>query len=106
MYHYLDFLYYRSLLHYQKLFKKLGKNKNKLRNIYPTNHENVKYSRSGVQFYRFLQKRVLCKQSEKSYLLFRNDETVIGRRDDGYQIYSFHFEQALVGYYLPGLNEV
>ena len=37
-----------------KNLKKLGENKNKLRTIYPKNHENFKNSRLRVQFYWFL----------------------------------------------------
>ena len=40
-------------------FKKLGKNKNKLRAIYPKNHENFKNSKPRVQFYWFLYKKRL-----------------------------------------------
>ena len=54
LYHYSDFRYYRSLLYYGKLKKKSGENKNKLRKIYPKNHENFKNSKSRVQFYWFL----------------------------------------------------
>ena len=35
-------------------FKKSGENKNKLRTIYPKNHENFKNSKPRVQFYWFL----------------------------------------------------
>ena len=37
-----------------KDFKKIGKNKNKLRTIYPENHENIKNNKPRVQFYWFL----------------------------------------------------
>ena len=33
---------------------KIGKNKNKLRTIYPKNHENFKNSKPRIQFYWFL----------------------------------------------------
>ena len=33
--------------------KKSGENKNKLKTIYPRNHENVKNSKHRVQFYWF-----------------------------------------------------
>ena len=38
--------------------KKSGKNKNKLRTIYPKNHENFKNSKPRIQFYWFLKKGV------------------------------------------------
>ena len=38
--------------------KKLGENKNKLRTLYPKNHENFKNSKPKVQFYWFLYKKV------------------------------------------------
>ena len=47
----------------------------------------------------------MCGQFGKGYLFLRDDETVTGRCDDGYQIYSFQLEQALVGYYLSRLNK-
>ena len=37
--------------------KKLGKTKNKLKTIYPKNHESFKSSKPRVQFYWFLKKR-------------------------------------------------
>ena len=37
-------------MYYEKLRKKSGKNKNKLRTIYPKNHENFKNSKPRVQF--------------------------------------------------------
>ena len=37
--------------------KKSGENKNKLRKIYPNNHENFKNSKPRVQFYWFLLKK-------------------------------------------------
>ena len=37
-----------------KIEKKLGKNKNKVRTIYPKNHENFKNRKSRVKFYWFL----------------------------------------------------
>ena len=37
-----------------KIFKKSGENKNKLRTIYPKNHENIKNSKPRIQFYWFL----------------------------------------------------
>ena len=42
------------LLDYEKNFKKSRKNKNKLRIIYPKNHEYYKNSKSRGQFYWFL----------------------------------------------------
>ena len=41
----------------ENFFKISGKNKNKLRAIYPKNHENIKNSKPRIQFYWFLQKR-------------------------------------------------
>ena len=57
--HYSDFSYYRSLLYYGKSFKKSRKNKNKLRTIYPKNHENFKNSNLGSNFTGSCKKRVL-----------------------------------------------
>ena len=55
LYHYSDFWYYMSLLYYGKLKKnkikkkkKSGENKNKLRKIYPNNHENFKNNKPRV----------------------------------------------------------
>ena len=39
------------------IFKKSGKNKNKLRTIYPKNHEHFKNSKPRVEFYWFLYKK-------------------------------------------------
>ena len=58
-------IYNRSLLHYGKLKKKLGENKNKLRTIYPKNQENSNNSKPRVQFYWFLKNAcidVKCKK--------------------------------------------
>ena len=49
-----DFCYCISLMYYGKLRKKLVKNENKLRTIYPKNHDNFKNSKYRVQFYWFL----------------------------------------------------
>ena len=38
-------------------FKKVGKNKNKLRLMYPKNPENFKNNKPSVQFYWFLYKK-------------------------------------------------
>ena len=53
LYHYSDFWYYRSFLYYGTL-KKLGKNKSKLRTVYPKNLEIFKNSKPSVLFYWFL----------------------------------------------------
>ena len=63
LYHYCDFSYYRLLLHYRKLNKKLGYNKNKLRIVYPNNHEEFKNSKLRIQFYWFLCKKKSVKNS-------------------------------------------
>ena len=63
LYHYSDFWYYKSLLYYVKFKKKSGENKNKLRTIYPKNHENFKNRKPRVQLYWFLQKRRVYKQN-------------------------------------------
>ena len=44
-------------------YKKTGENKNKLRTIYPKNHENFKNRKPRVQLYWFLQKRRVYKQN-------------------------------------------
>ena len=60
-------------------FKKIsGKNKNKLRTMYPKNPENFKNSKSRVQIYRFLSKRkviflVLVNASCKLFLSWIRD---------------------------------
>ena len=41
-------------------FKKSGENDNKVRTIYPKNHENFKSSNPRVQFYWFLYKKVVA----------------------------------------------
>ena len=41
LYHYSDFWYYRSLLYYEK-FKKMKRNQEKIRTIYPKSHEKFK----------------------------------------------------------------
>ena len=51
LYHYSDFW---SLLHYGKFLKSGGKNKNKLRSIYPKNNESFKNSKPRAQFKWFL----------------------------------------------------
>ena len=48
------FLVIQNITVLWKIFKKLGENKNKLRTIYPKNHENFKNSKPRVQFYWFL----------------------------------------------------
>ena len=40
-----------------KILKRSGENKNKLRTIYPKNHENFKNSKPMVQFHWFLYKK-------------------------------------------------
>ena len=40
-----------------EIFKKSRENKNKLKTIYPKNHENFKNSKSKVQFYWFVNKK-------------------------------------------------
>ena len=59
LHHYSDLWCYRdnySIM--ENLFKKLRKNKNKLRTIYSKNHENFKSSKPRVQFYSFFKKRL------------------------------------------------
>ena len=62
-----------------EIFKKSGKNKNKLRALCFKNHEKIKNSKHRVQFYWFLQKKVCYTLENKEYSekLFWGTEDVI-----------------------------
>ena len=49
--------------------KNIGKSKNKLRTIYPKNHESFKNSKPRVQFYWFLSKKECSALYQNKFLL-------------------------------------